>query len=77
MAAHDNAVLSGHTLDKVTKAKVTIETFYSNLLNQQVEREERLSNLEKTMNHEDLPVDEVCIPLSFIPTIGKRMWYVA
>lgn len=59
MAAPENVVLSGHTLDKVTKAKVTIETFYSNLMSQQVEREERLTNLEKTMSNEELPVDEV------------------
>ena len=59
MAAHGNTIMSGHTQDKVTKAKVTIETFYSNLMNQQVEREERLSILERTMKDDDLPIDEV------------------
>ncbi|XP_077966799.1 serine/threonine-protein kinase 38-like [Styela clava] len=58
MAAPGNTAMSGHTLDKVTKAKVTIETFYSNLMNQQLEREERMSLLEKTMNNEELPTDE-------------------
>lgn len=59
MAAPRGSVLSGHTLDKVTKAKVTIETFYSNLMNQQCEREERLTILEKSMDQEELPSEEV------------------
>uniref|UniRef100_H2YZ03 non-specific serine/threonine protein kinase n=1 Tax=Ciona savignyi TaxID=51511 RepID=H2YZ03_CIOSA len=51
--------LSTHTLEKVKKAKVTIETFYSNLLNQQIEREGRMQILEKSMQQEGLSVDQV------------------
>uniref|UniRef100_H2YZ02 non-specific serine/threonine protein kinase n=1 Tax=Ciona savignyi TaxID=51511 RepID=H2YZ02_CIOSA len=50
--------LSTHTLEKVKKAKVTIETFYSNLLNQQIEREGRMQILEKSMQQEGLSVDQ-------------------
>jgi len=33
--------ISGHTIDKVTKAKVQLENFYSNLISQNKEREQR------------------------------------
>lgn len=33
--------LSGHTLDKATKAKVTLENYYSNLIAQHIERKQR------------------------------------
>ena len=33
--------VSTHTLDKVTKAKVTLENYYTNLINQNGERESR------------------------------------
>lgn len=33
--------ISSHTLDKVTKAKVTLENYYSNLISQHIERENR------------------------------------
>ena len=33
--------ISSHTVDKVTKAKVTLETYYSNLIAQHEEREHR------------------------------------
>jgi serine/threonine kinase 38 len=32
---------SGHTLDKATKAKVTLENYYSNLISQHRERKHR------------------------------------
>jgi len=34
--------ISNHTIDKVTRAKVTLENFYSNLIAQHEERENRL-----------------------------------
>ena len=33
--------LSGHTIDKATKAKVTLENYYSNLISQHRERKNR------------------------------------
>ena len=46
--------LSGHTLDKATKAKVTLENYYSNLIAQNVERQQRLAKLEETLRDEGL-----------------------
>lgn len=41
-AAESGAVrFSGHTLDKATKAKVTLENYYSNLIHQHMERKQR------------------------------------
>lgn len=34
--------VSTHTLEKVTRAKVTLENYYTNLINQNGERESRL-----------------------------------
>lgn len=40
--ATENSIrFSGHTLDKATKAKVTLENYYSNLISQHVERKQR------------------------------------
>jgi len=33
--------ISSHTVDKVAKAKLTLETYYSNLVAQHAERENR------------------------------------
>jgi len=33
--------ISNHTIDKVTRAKVTLENYYSNLISQHEERETR------------------------------------
>lgn len=42
MAASESGVgFSGHTLDKATKAKVTLENYYSNLIAQHIERKKR------------------------------------
>lgn len=41
--------LSRHTLDKATKAKVHLETYYSNLLHQHLERQKRLQRLELSL----------------------------
>ena len=41
-AAMDPVIrFSGHTLDKATKAKVTLENYYSNLISQHRERKHR------------------------------------
>lgn len=40
-ATQDTIRFSGHTLDKATKAKVTLENYYSNLLAQHIERKQR------------------------------------
>lgn len=40
-ATDTNIRFSGHTLDKATKAKVTLENYYSNLIAQYVERKQR------------------------------------
>ena len=39
---------SGHTLDKATKAKVTLENYYSNLISQHKERKHRYNNESTT-----------------------------
>lgn len=42
MTATENTIrFSVHTLDKATKAKVTLENYYSNLIAQHVERKQR------------------------------------
>jgi len=46
--------VSSHTLDKVTKAKVTLENYYTNLINQSGERESRCRILERSMDDEGL-----------------------
>ena len=35
----ENVEISNHTIDKVTKAKVTLENYYTNLVSQNDERE--------------------------------------
>nr|CAB3266654.1 serine/threonine-protein kinase 38-like [Phallusia mammillata] len=55
---NSDASLSTHTLEKVKKAKVSIETFYSNLVNQQIERDGRMQNLERQMNKGNLNEEE-------------------
>jgi len=46
--------LSGHTVDKATKAKVTLENYYSNLISQHRERKNRLERLEESLRDEDM-----------------------
>lgn len=46
--------LSGHTLDKATKAKVHLENYYSNLISQHLERRNRHDRLEESMKEEGL-----------------------
>ncbi|KAK2715449.1 serine/threonine-protein kinase tricornered-like [Artemia franciscana] len=45
---------SEHTSDKAMKAKLSIETFYINLINQHKERKQRLEKLEETLRDEKL-----------------------
>lgn len=45
---------SDHTLDKATKAKVTLENYYSNLVTQFGERKQRLAKLEAQLKDESL-----------------------
>merc|ERR1719510_2709313 len=46
--------LSGHTIDKATKAKVTLENYYSNLITQHMERKNRLKRLEDSLKDESV-----------------------
>lgn len=46
--------ISNHTIDKVTKAKMTLENYYSNLISQHEERETRYRKLEETMEEDGL-----------------------
>ncbi|KAK6629399.1 hypothetical protein RUM43_003216 [Polyplax serrata] len=53
-ATQDTIRFSGHTLDKATKAKVTLENYYSNLIAQHIERKQRLQKLEDSLKDEGL-----------------------
>jgi len=48
-----NGAYSSHTVEKANKAKITIENFYTNFLQQQREREERLEQCEATLTHKN------------------------
>ncbi|XP_013162226.1 PREDICTED: serine/threonine-protein kinase tricorner isoform X1 [Papilio xuthus] len=54
MTGSDSVRFSGHTLDKATKAKVTLENFYTNLIAQHYERKQRLEKLEESLKDENL-----------------------
>ena len=43
---------SGHTLDKATKTKLTLENYYNNLISQQRERRERLRRMEESFKEQ-------------------------
>ena len=45
---------SDHTLDKATKAKLTLENYYSNLITQHRERQDRLKRLEESLSDKGL-----------------------
>lgn len=51
-------VFSGHTLDKASKAKLHVENYYSNLINQFEERKLRLERLEQTILSEGLDEEQ-------------------
>ena len=50
----ENINFSGHTLDKATKAKLTLENYYNNLISQHRERRDRLKRLEESLNDKGL-----------------------
>ncbi|XP_034170202.1 serine/threonine-protein kinase 38 isoform X1 [Pangasianodon hypophthalmus] len=52
------SLMSNHTKERVTMAKVTLENFYSTLITQHEEREMRQQKLEKVMDEEGLPDEE-------------------
>merc|ERR1712141_463824 len=52
VAASDSLRFSSHTWDKATKAKVTLENYYSNLISQHLERKQRLQRLEESLKDE-------------------------
>ncbi|GJQ87998.1 trc [Trypoxylus dichotomus] len=59
MAATENTIrFSVHTLDKATKTKVTLENYYSNLIAQHVERQQRLAKLEESLKDESLSEEQ-------------------
>ena len=54
----ENINFSGHTLDKATKAKLTLENYYSNLVSQHKERRQRWERLEETLKDQAIPEDQ-------------------
>ncbi|ENN70985.1 hypothetical protein YQE_12385, partial [Dendroctonus ponderosae] len=59
MTATENTIhFSDHTKDKATKAKVTLENYYSNLVAQHVERKQRLAKLEESLKDESLSEEQ-------------------
>ncbi|XP_065940821.1 serine/threonine-protein kinase 38-like isoform X2 [Magallana gigas] len=51
-------IVSNHTRDKATKAKVTLENYYSNLVSQHEERENRYRLLEQSMATDGLSEEQ-------------------
>ena len=49
---------SCHTLDKATKAKLTLENYYSNLVSQHKERRQRWERLEETLKDQAISEDQ-------------------
>ena len=49
VAASDSLRFSSHTWDKATKAKVTLENYYSNLISQHLERKQRCFRILHTI----------------------------
>ncbi|OQV18061.1 Serine/threonine-protein kinase tricorner [Hypsibius exemplaris] len=50
--------LSDHTMDKATTAKMTLESYYSNLIDQHMDRQNRSRLLEKSMDQEGLSTSQ-------------------
>lgn len=60
-AAVSNSItttVSNHTKEKATRAKVTLENYYANLIAQHQERESRMKVLERSMDGEGLSEDQ-------------------
>ena len=53
-------IFSGHTLDKATKAKLTLENYYSNLVSQHKERRQRWQKLEETLKDDAMSEAQRC-----------------
>lgn len=58
MAKVTQPEISSHTVDKVTKTKLTLETYYTNLISQHEERETRQRQLEQLMEQEGLSEEQ-------------------
>jgi serine/threonine kinase 38 len=59
MTATENTIrFSVHTLDKATKAKVTLENYYTNLIAQHFERKQRLAKLEESLKDDSLSEEQ-------------------
>lgn len=59
MAAAESSIrFSDHTIDKATKAKVTLENYYSNLKTQHCERVQRLAKLEASLKDDSLSTSQ-------------------
>jgi len=58
MALQEVINFSCHTLDKATKAKLTLEHYYANLINQNRERKERWQRLEDSLKDEYIDEDQ-------------------
>lgn len=56
--SHPKLNFSGHTIDKAAKAKLHLENYYSNLINQCTERNTRQQRLEDSMNQEGLSEEQ-------------------
>lgn len=52
--AMEKVALSQHAMDKATKAKVTLENYYNNLIAQHEERKQRLAKLGASLKDEAL-----------------------
>lgn len=63
---------SDHTLDKATKAKVTLENYYSNLITQHGERKQRLAKLEASLKDETLSETQKQVSGPFLNAISAR-----
>lgn len=53
-----NQFVSGYTIEKVNKTKMTLENYYSNLIGQHEERETRQKQLEESMDSEGLTEEQ-------------------
>jgi serine/threonine kinase 38 len=60
-AVGENVPVSSHTAEKATRAKMTLENYYLNLVAQHEERDHRYKQLEKTMEEEGLSEEQVSI----------------
>ena len=61
-----NGSYSSHTVEKANKAKITIENFYTNFLQQQSEREERLKLCEQTIGEYEIFINSPMTTQSII-----------